>query len=242
MTVIHNHYQPSLVAFSFLIAVIASYTALDLATRVTLQSPPRSRLLWTLGGAVAMGTGIWSMHFIGMLALKLPLPVTYNMVITLVSWGVAIIASGLALLLFSRPKLSLGLFSGGVVMGLAIASMHYLGMSGMTVAGAMMEYNLGRVLLSVAIAIIASMVALGLAFYLRNSPSSGLNPWKVCSAGVMGVGISGMHYTGIWAVSMVEQSSVSRKLNGSQCQFRVSDTDWDCHLNPANWNLSNIGF
>ncbi|WP_234996712.1 MHYT domain-containing protein [Planktothrix sp. PCC 11201] len=208
MTVIHNHYQPFLVAFSFLIAVIASYTALDLATRVTPESPPQSRLLWTLGGAVAMGTGIWSMHFIGMLALKLPLPVTYNLVITLVSWGVAIIASGLALLLFSRPKLSLGVFSGGVVMGLAIASMHYLGMAGMTVAGAMMEYNLGRVLLSVAIAIIASMVALGLAFYLRNAPSSAFNPWKVCSAGVMGIGISGMHYTGMWAMSMVEQSSV----------------------------------
>lgn len=208
MTIIQSHYQPFLVAFSFLIAVIASYTALDLATRVTPQSSPQSRLLWTLGGAVAMGTGIWSMHFIGMLALKLPLPVTYNLVITLLSWGVAIIASGLALLLFSRPKLSLGVFSGGVVMGLAIASMHYLGMAGMTVAGAMMAYNLKRVLLSVAIAIIASMAALGLAFYLRNSPSSAFNPWKVCSAGVMGVGISGMHYTGMWAISMVEQSSV----------------------------------
>ncbi|MGL5133195.1 MAG: MHYT domain-containing protein [Planktothrix sp.] len=212
ITIIQSHYQPFLVAFSFLIAVIASYTALDLATRVTPESPPQSRLLWTLGGAVAMGTGIWSMHFIGMLAIRLPLPVAYNLVITLLSWGVAIIASGLALLLFSRPKLSLGVFSGGVVMGLAIASMHYLGMAGMTVDGAMMQYNLGRVLLSVAIAIIASMVALGLAFYLRNAPSSAFNPWKVCSAGVMGIGISGMHYTGMWAMSMVEQSSVPLNL------------------------------
>jgi PAS domain S-box-containing protein len=212
MTVIQSHYQPFLVAFSFLIAVIASYTALDLATRVTPQLSPQSRLLWTLGGAIAMGTGIWAMHFIGMLAMKLPLPVAYNLVITLLSWGVAIIASGLALLLFSRPKLSLGVFSGGVVMGLAIASMHYLGMAGMTVAGAMITYNLGRVLLSVAIAIIASMVALGLAFYLRNAPSSAFNPWKVGSAGVMGIGISGMHYTGMWAMSMVEQSSVPLNL------------------------------
>lgn len=211
MTIIQSHYQPFLVAFSFLIAVIASYTALDLAT-LTHESPPQSRWLWRLGGAVAMGTGIWSMHFIGMLALKLPLPVTYNLLITLLSWGVAIIASGLALLLFSRPKLSLGVFSGGVVMGLAIASMHYLGMAGMTVAGAMMTYNLGRVLISVAIAIIASMVALGLAFYLRNAPSSAFNPWKVCSAGVMGIGISGMHYTGMWAMSMVEHSSVPLEL------------------------------
>lgn len=208
MTVIQSRYQPSLVAFSFLIAVIASYTALDLATRVTPQSSAKSRLLWTLGGAVAMGTGIWSMHFIGMLALQLPLPVTYNIAITLLSWGVAIIASGLALLLFSRPKLSLGVFFGGVVMGLAIASMHYLGMAGMTVSGVMMEYNLWRVLVSVAIAIIASVVALGLAFYLRNSTSSGFNLWKVGSAVVMGIAIGGMHYTGIWAMSMVEQHSV----------------------------------
>ncbi|VXD23003.1 Two-component hybrid sensor and regulator [Planktothrix serta PCC 8927] len=209
MTVIQGHYQPSLVVLSFLIAVIATYTALDLTGRVTPQSTLKKRLLWAGGGSLAMGTGIWSMHFIGMLAFQLPLPVAYDLKITILSWGVGVLASGLALLLWNRPKLSLGVLSGGVVLGLAIVSMHYVGMAGMMIAGAVMEYNLVRVLMSVAIAIFASIAASGITFYLRYSGTSGFNPIKGCSAVIMAVAISGMHYTGMWATNIIEQSSMA---------------------------------
>ncbi|MBD2482318.1 MHYT domain-containing protein [Planktothrix sp. FACHB-1365] len=209
MTVIQGHYQPSLVVLSFLIAVIASYTALDLTGRVTPESPLKKRLLWAWGGSLAMGTGIWSMHFIGMLAFQLPLRVAYDLKITILSWGVGVLASGLALLLWNRPKLSLGVLSGGVVLGLAIVSMHYVGMAGMMIPGAVMEYNLARVLMSVAIAIFASIAALGMTFYLRHSGTSGLNWIKGGSSLVMGIAISGMHYTGMWATKIIEQSSIT---------------------------------
>ncbi|WP_254174955.1 MHYT domain-containing protein [Planktothrix pseudagardhii] len=209
MTVIQGHYQPSLVVLSFLIAVIAAYTALDITGWVTPESPLQKRLIWAWGGSLAMGTGIWSMHFIGMLAFQLPLPVTYSLKITILSWGVGVFASGLALLLWNRPKLSLGVLSGGVVLGLAIVSMHYVGMAGMMIPGTVIEYNLGRVLMSVAIAIFASIAALGMTFYLRHSGTSGFNWIKGCSAVVMAIAISGMHYTGMWATNIVEQSSIT---------------------------------
>src|SRR5512136_1502792 len=157
-------YDLRLAALSLTIAIIASYTALDLAGRVTPASSRLSRLLWSAGGAVAMGTGIWSMHFIAMLAFKLPVPVSYDVPLTLVSWADAILASGLALLLFSRPRLTVPVLSGGsAVMGLAIASMHYLGMAAVRVPAAV-HYDPGLVALSVAIAMAASGAALWLAF------------------------------------------------------------------------------
>ncbi|HEY9874407.1 MAG TPA: MHYT domain-containing protein, partial [Candidatus Obscuribacterales bacterium] len=207
---ISGNYEPLLVLFSFIIAVIASYTALDLAGRVTPTSSPRSRILWIVGGAIAMGTGIWSMHFIAMLAFKLPLLVNYNVTITLLSCLVAIVASGLALLLFSRPKLNIRvLFGGGSVMGLGIASMHYLGMAGMQVPGTTTNYDLWRVALSVAIAIAASSTALWLAFRFRNPSQSGFNWLKLCSAVVMGLAINGMHYTGMWATCFMQTPEFS---------------------------------
>lgn len=221
MKIIDGSYDPILAALSFVIAAIASYTALDLAARVTPTNSSRSsqatlslkESLWIFFGAVAMGTGIWSMHFIAMLAFKQPIPVAYDVNITLLSWVDAIVASGLALLLFSRPKLSLKmLLGGGVVMGLAIASMHYLGMSGMNVSGTMMHYNLGLVALSVAIAIAASSSALWLAFQFRNSSQLGFNWLKACSALVMGIAISGMHYTGMWATCFVQMVELSPSL------------------------------
>ncbi len=150
---ISGSYELLLVVLSFVIAIIASYTALELANRVTPDLPLKARLSWIFGGAIAMGTGIWSMHFIAMLAFKLPIPAIYNLKITLLSWADAIVASGLALLLFSRPKLNIQILLGGsVVMGLAIASMHYLGMAGMEVVGVTIHYNQWLVALSVVIA------------------------------------------------------------------------------------------
>src|SRR5712675_71132 len=128
MTGTYSYWQ---VLLSVLVATLASYTALDLATRIT-ASKGRSATLWLVGGAFSMGTGIWSMHFIGMLAFSLPIPMGYDVPMTLASMLLAIVVSGFALYLVSRDNLGWkNLLPGGVLMGLGIASMHYTGMAAM---------------------------------------------------------------------------------------------------------------
>ncbi|HIK10395.1 MAG TPA: PAS domain S-box protein [Oscillatoriaceae cyanobacterium M33_DOE_052] len=228
MDEISGIYNPILVIFSFAIAVMASYTALDLAGRVTPKRwedegkllGSKSRPVWIVGGAVAMGTGIWSMHFIAMLAFQLPLEVNYDVFLTLLSWVDGMVASGLALLLFSRPKLNLGvLLGGGTLMGLAIVSMHYLGMAAVRVS-AQMHYNFWLVGLSVLIAVGASVVALWLAFKFRYANGAKFNWKKLSSALVMGIGISGMHYTGMWATCF------SRMSPEQQFPIQGGDNSW----------------
>src|SRR4028118_2120923 len=97
-------YNISVVILSVAIAIIASYSAIDLAGRVK-ATPGQSRNLWLVGGATAMGIGIWSMHFVGMLAYKLPIPIGYNLPIVLVSILVAIVASFAALFIVSRESM-----------------------------------------------------------------------------------------------------------------------------------------
>lgn len=220
MNLIYGSYDAILVILSFTIAVIASYTALDLAARVTPASSRRSRLAWILGGAISMGSGIWSMHFIAMLAFRLPIPVNYDVPLTLLSWVVAIVASGFALLLSSRPKLNSSvMLVGSVVMGLAIASMHYLGMAAVRVPVAM-HYQLHLVVLSVAIAIGASGAALWMAFRFRYSSTVSFDWLKLGSAFIMGTGISGMHYTGMWATCFVQ------KVNSERIEIEGVDNSW----------------
>lgn len=202
-------YTVSLVVLSFAIAILASFTALDLAGRV--HAALQQRWLWLVGGAVAMGTGIWSMHFVAMLALHLPIPVSYNIFPTLLSLLYAILASGIALWLLSRsvahPLLLLG---GSLCMGLAIAGMHYTGMAAMQMS-AVARYDLGLVSLSVVIAITASMAALWLAFRLQHVSTQTLFWQKLVSAIVMAAAISGMHYTGMAATHFFPNQAVDSK-------------------------------
>jgi NO-binding membrane sensor protein with MHYT domain/CheY-like chemotaxis protein/nitrogen-specific signal transduction histidine kinase len=204
-----GNYNLSLVALSLAIACLASYTALDLAGRVK-TALGRPRFLWLFGGATAMGSGIWSMHFVAILALKLPISVNYDVSLTLLSLTYAAIASGIALWLLSRQTLNLLLlFFGSICMGAAIAWMHYTGMAAMRLQ-ATIEYNFWLVSLSVAIAIIASLAALWLAFRFQNDTSSKARWQKITSAGVMGIAISGMHYTGMWGTHFLPQNSLPR--------------------------------
>lgn len=193
----HNHH-PGLVVLSIIIAILASYTALDLAGRVT-AAQKRARLGWLVGGATAMGIGIWSMHFTAMLAFRLPIPILYDVPIVILSLLVAIIASGIALFVTSRNRLTkIQLLLGGIVMGLAIAAMHYIGMAAMRLQ-ASLTYNSIFFALSIVIAVVASLAALWLAFEFRGAPSNRWNWLKLSSAVVMGGAISGMHYTGMHA-------------------------------------------
>src|SRR5467141_776394 len=187
----------TLVALSVLIAIFTSYAALDLAGRVTAAGG-WIRAVWLLGGAGAMGTGIWSMHYIGMLACILPVPVAYHWPTVLLSLVAAILASAIALHVVSGQKMgAFRAFVGSVLMGGGIASMHYIGMAGMRLA-AICHYDSLLVVLSVVFAVLISLAALWITFHLRDEKAA--TGWrKIAGAVVMGAAIPIMHYTGMAA-------------------------------------------
>jgi diguanylate cyclase (GGDEF)-like protein len=187
------------VLLSLLVAILASYTALDLASRIT-ASTGAAAVAWLLGGAFAMGMGIWSMHFIGMLAFSLPIPMAYDVGITLASMLIAIIVSGFALSTVTRSSLSTrNLVIGGVLMGIGISSMHYTGMAAMEVLPGI-RYEPLLFAASVAIAIAASTTALWMSFTLRSHGTRRVYA-RLASAVIMGFAIVGMHYTGMAAAN-----------------------------------------
>jgi NO-binding membrane sensor protein with MHYT domain/signal transduction histidine kinase len=192
-------YNYALVALSVLIAMFASYAALDLAGRVTAAGG-WTRAVWLLGGAGAMGTGIWSMHYIGMLAFILPIPVAYHWPTVLLSLFAAILASVVALGVVSRQKMGwLRALAGSVLMGTGIASMHYIGMAAMRLP-AICQFNSFLVVLSVVFAVLISLAALWITFHLRYE-KTGIGWEKLAGAVVMGAAIPVMHYTGMAAAS-----------------------------------------
>ena len=191
-------YDYRLVTLSVVMAVCAAYAALDLAGRTT-AARERARLVWLAGGAAAMGLGIWSMHYIGMLAYLLPVPVFYDWPTVLVSLFAAIFASGVALFVVSRRRMDWShALAGSIIMGSGIATMHYIGMAAMRLP-AMCRYDSLLVVLSVVLAIVMSLVALWLSFHLREHAKTTW-PKKCASAVVMGGAIAAMHYTGMAAV------------------------------------------
>ncbi|MCT7314490.1 EAL domain-containing protein [Ralstonia sp. CHL-2022] len=194
-----SSYNPLLVLLSLFVAILASYTALDMAGRV-VTAHGRAALWWLIGGASAMGLGIWSMHFVGMLALNLPIPVGYDVGITLASLAIGIGASMFALWLVSRRELPWPRLAGGaLLMGSGVAGMHYTGMAALRMNPGI-QYDAARFGLSIAIAVLASGVALWIAFRLRQQ-SRRVRALRAGSAVVMGVAIVGMHYTGMSAAS-----------------------------------------
>jgi PAS domain S-box-containing protein len=192
-------YNYALVALSVLIAMFASYAALDLASRVTAAGG-WTRAVWLLGGAGAMGTGIWSMHYIGMLAFILPIPVAYHWPTVLLSLLAAILASVVALGVVSRQKMgAFRALAGSVLMGAGISSMHYIGMAAMRLP-AVCQFNSFLVVLSVVFAILISLAALWITFHFRDE-KTGIGWEKLAGAVVMGAAIPVMHYTGMAAAS-----------------------------------------
>ncbi|AFJ54974.1 putative bifunctional diguanylate cyclase/phosphodiesterase [Pseudomonas paracarnis] len=205
-------YSTSLVVISLCVAILASYTALDLAGRIA-TAKGRAVYLWITGGAVAMGVGIWSMHFIGMLALRLPFALGFEVGITLFSLLIAVLSSGFALWLVSQPRLPVWqLAFGALVMGAGIASMHYTGMAAMRMTPGI-DYDPTLFGASLVIAVVASGAALWIAFNLRrNTPYVRLA--RGGAAVVMGVAIVGMHYTGMAAARFADGSFCGAALTG----------------------------
>src|SRR5712671_2939950 len=192
-------YNYALVALSVLIAMFASYAALDLAGRV-MAAGGWARAVWLLGGAGAMGTGIWSMHYIGMLAFVLPIPVAYHWPTVLLSLLAAVVASVVALYVVSRQKMGTSsAIAGSVLIGASIASMHYIGMDAMRLP-AICRSDSSLVVLSVVFAVLISFAALWITFHLRDG-KTGIRREKLAGAVVMGAAIPVMHYTGMAAAS-----------------------------------------
>jgi PAS domain S-box-containing protein len=209
--VLTGSYDYRVVGLSVLLAVLASYAALGLAGRIT-ASRGVIRSAWLTGGAAAMGLGIWSMHYIGMLAYELPVVVLYDWPTVLLSLLAAMLASGIALWIASRDTMGpWRTCVGGVLMGSGIAAMHYIGMEAMRLP-AMCRYSTGLVVLSVILAILVSMAALRLTFRLRKEAT--VNAWrKLAGAVLMGAAIPVMHYTGMAAVSFVPMASAESLAN-----------------------------
>ena len=207
MSAVHliGSYNYALVALSVFIAVCASYAALDLASRVTAAGG-WIRVFWVLGGAGAMGTGIWSMHYIGMLAFILPIPVAYHWPTVLLSLIAAIFASVIALYVVSRQQMSAPqAVLGSLLMGAGIAGMHYIGMAAMRLR-AMCQFNSFLVVLSVVFAVLISLAALWITFHFRDE-KAGIGREKLVGAVVMGAAIPVMHYTGMAAASFTPSST-----------------------------------
>jgi diguanylate cyclase (GGDEF)-like protein len=205
-------YSPTLVIISLCVAILASYTALDLSGRIA-TAKGRAVHLWTAGGAIAMGVGVWSMHFIGMLAFNLPVDLGYDISITLLSLLIGVLSSGFALWLVSQPQLpAWQLAFGALVMGAGISAMHYTGMAAMRMQPGI-DYDPALFGASLMIAVGASGAALWIAFRLRqHAPYVRLI--RGGAAVIMGIAIVGMHYTGMAAARFADGSFCGAAVNG----------------------------
>jgi NO-binding membrane sensor protein with MHYT domain/two-component sensor histidine kinase len=194
------------VLLSAVIAVAGSYVALALAARVTALHGRKSSRYWLAGGAIAIGAGIWSMHFVGMLAYRLPIRVSYDVWITAASLLLPMLVAGFGLYVTSQDTLPRGRFIvGGVFLGAGIVSMHYTGMAAMKMQPPI-RYDPALVGLSVMIAMGASIAGLWSAFRFRMETISSAIWKKVGSATLTGFAIAGMHYTGMAAAHFAPNS------------------------------------
>lgn len=210
-----GNYDISLVLMSYLIATLASFTALELAGRVA--SSDRWRPLWLVGGSLAMGTGIWSMHFVGMSAFSLPIEITYDLWLTVYSWVAAILVSALALWTIARAQLTpRTVLLAAMMMGAGICAMHYTGMYAMRMQPPL-SYDPILFVSSILIAVLASAAALVIAFQLRVVASWNDVFKRIGAAFLMGFAIVGMHYTGMAATEFAPGSfcSPDNQLSGN---------------------------
>ncbi|NME38084.1 putative bifunctional diguanylate cyclase/phosphodiesterase [Enterobacter asburiae] len=198
-------WDPVLIAISYLVAFIASFVALDSAGKIPLSSR-KAALFWRIAGGVTLGIGIWSMHFIGMLSMQMPMMMSYDLWLTLASLGVAVIASATALnIAVAGKKLSpFRLIFATAILSAGVVSMHYIGMAALMLDGSII-WDRRIVGLSVVIAVVASGTALWLAFRLRDK-HKGVFINRILAAFVMGAAICAMHYTGMSAAQFQEMA------------------------------------
>ncbi|WP_432223856.1 putative bifunctional diguanylate cyclase/phosphodiesterase [Enterobacter wuhouensis] len=196
-------WDPVLIALSYLVAFIASFVALDSAGKIPLSSR-KAAIFWRIAGGCTLGIGIWSMHFIGMLSMKMPVMMSYDLWLTLASLGISVLASTLAInIAVSGKSLSrFRLLFATLILSAGVVSMHYVGMTALLLNGSIV-WDRRIVALSIAIAAIASGAALWLAFHLRDK-RKGIFVNRIIASLVMGAAICAMHYTGMSAAQFGE--------------------------------------
>lgn len=196
-------YIPLLVVASYIVASFAAYAGLTLATRIFNAKTAQQKLFLRWAGALALGVGIWSMHFIGMLAYKMQMVVYYDPWMTAFSGMIAVVVAYFVLYITQAKTLSFGRIGfSAVLLGLGICAMHYTGMAAMQMQGEI-SYIPSIFFLSMAIAIAASGAALWIIFTLGRHRGRGQIAWRIVAALVMGVAVCGMHYTGMAASVMI---------------------------------------
>ncbi|HEV8680362.1 MAG TPA: diguanylate cyclase [Stellaceae bacterium] len=195
-------YSVTLVVLSYLIAALASYAGLLMSACIANAESSRGQWLWLAGGAGAMGIGVWAMHFTGMLALSIPVPVSYNVPLTVASVIPAMLASGLALRIMSSPGNShYRYLLGGTLVGAGIGAMHYIGMAAMIAEACRHPYDPLLFLLSIVVAVSLGIAAFYIDDLRRRREAQRVH--LLFSAGLLGLAIAGMHYTAMAAVAFV---------------------------------------
>lgn len=215
-------YDSFIVIVSVLVAMLASFTALDMAGRV-VHSTGKVALVWLFGGGFSMGIGIWAMHFIGMLSMNMEMVMSYNAGLTAFSAAIAVCASIFALWLVCNGDLPLPRLAGGaLILGSGVVAMHYTGMAALMFSPGIV-WKWGWVALSVAIALAASGTALWLAFNLREGQTSRVTLLRIGASVVMGCAIAGMHYTGMMAAEFpVHSHPVGQGVNSNWLAILVT--------------------
>ena len=207
---VRGDYSSYLVCLSYLIAALASYTGLTLANRIVLAKSSSLRNVLHAGGALALGGGIWSMHFIGMLAYNIKIPVHFNIEYTFLSIVIAVISAYAALSTARAPVLKWRHVAiSAVLLGAAICLMHYVGMAAMRME-ANIRYEPVLFVLSFIVAISASALALGLIFYFGRNWTPYIVYYRIFAALILGLGICGMHFVGMAASNFLPFDAVCR--------------------------------
>lgn len=217
-------WDPVLIALSYLVAFIASFVALDSAGKIPLSSR-KAAIFWRIAGGCTLGIGIWSMHFIGMLSMKMPVMMSYDLWLTLASLGISVLASTLAInIAVSGKSLSrFRLLFATLILSAGVVSMHYVGMTALLLNGSIV-WDRRLVALSIAIAAIASGAALWLAFHLQDK-RKGIFVNRIIASLVMGAAICAMHYTGMSAAQFGEmEHTMSGGVSESGLSLWVSVT------------------
>jgi diguanylate cyclase (GGDEF)-like protein len=211
------HHSAGLVLLSVVVALVAAYLALDLVQRSALAALPAARRRWLLLASGTMGTGIWSMHFVGMLALHLPVPMEYRPGLVALSMLAAVLGAGIALHVVTRHDARrASVVVGAVVMGLAVAAMHYIGMASMEM-DAQVDWSLPFVAVSLGVAYGASLLALWLVFSMRDGRELWSVSRRTAAALAIALGVAGLHYTAMHAATF-------RTISGSHAHGGVNTT------------------
>ena len=195
----HLHMLSAFDGLSFVVAVFAAWTALDLFQHVRAHQGG-ARLAWLATAGLAMGGGIWSMHFIAMLGFDAGAPVRYDPVLTVVSFLLAAAGSSLAFLIAAGRSDRSRMLLAGLVMGVGICAMHYVGMAALRTS-ASLSYAPGLVALSAAVALIASIAALVAVQQERSAP------WRMTAALILGLAVAGMHHLAMAALAVTPQTA-----------------------------------